>query len=95
MSILPPCKDSSGASCTKRVPGCHSHCNEYKEYRKTVDTAKDAERRETMICAYVVSAIRGTENGGARPPATILKDAQRKEERRLRDATGKVGKKPC
>lgn len=36
------CKD-----CTDRYPGCHGECDNYKEYRKTIDEMHEAKNKRT------------------------------------------------
>lgn len=51
MAIKPPCKD-----CDRREIGCHSHCKEYKEYRRLIDARKEAEKSKKeadIICEEI------------------------------------------
>jgi hypothetical protein len=34
---------------TKRHPGCHDVCPEYKEAKKSFEAAKEAEKRDRMV----------------------------------------------
>ncbi len=95
-SVIPPCKDAEGRPCSKREAGCHIHCGAYQEYRLAVEAARKKEHLESSAWGYVASAVRDTTTGGgARLPSVILKDAQRREERRFQNAASKVNKKSC
>ena len=47
----PPCKD-----CKKRYPACHDKCEQYKEWKKMVDSANKA-RKEYNFKAAIFSKI--------------------------------------
>lgn len=92
--ILPPCKDRNGAPCGKREVGCQSRCKAYKEYRQTVETVRAAERNTSMLNGYCAAAVESTiKYGGLMTPKTMIRNAQKREERRLRNAKVKVNAK--
>ena len=44
--------NSKCKGCTKRVVGCHSTCEDYKEFRKELDKQNEAERADREFSSY-------------------------------------------
>lgn len=38
--------------CNSREVGCHSSCDDYKEYRKAIDKIREIERVEKLVSCY-------------------------------------------
>lgn len=44
MNVKVPCKE-----CQKRCLGCHSNCDEYKEYRNNMDDIRERRFRHNQL----------------------------------------------
>ena len=45
--LISPCKD-----CEKRYLGCHSGCPEYKQFKDSIDIARENKRKEQIINSH-------------------------------------------
>lgn len=49
--------------CTKRHPGCHSECPDYKEYRRQIDEANKARKLENEANSiFINNCVRAQQN---------------------------------
>ncbi len=91
--LRPPCRGKDGAPCRERSVGCQSQCEAYGEYRKSVETSREAAQRDRVLNGYMDSAVKRVKrDGGSRPPHTIIKDAQRREQKKYRSAKVQINK---
>lgn len=47
--------ESSCKGCTRRTVGCHSTCEEYKEFRTRLEKMRKNERDECVLNGYVAN----------------------------------------
>lgn len=86
---MPPCREN-GKDCPERRCGCQAVCQPFAEFRRRLDDIHKAKANESVLLGYTAAAVDSTKDRGSRPPSTIIKDAEAREERRLRNAKVKV-----